>query len=70
MIPVLQHQSALSLAHWTAWLRCTHCMLDVKVLGVACKGLLTSVSILKPLPKPCKVFEAPYDLCVVFLILW
>ena len=45
-------------------------MLDVKVLTGACKGLLTSVGILKPLPEPCKVFEAPYDLCMIFLILW
>lgn len=70
MIPVLQYQSALRLKHWTAWLRCTHCMLEVRVLAGACKGLLTSVGILKPLPEPRKVFKAPYNLCVVFLILW
>lgn len=34
-----------------------------------CCRLLTSMCILKPLPKPCKVSEAPDDLCVVFFVL-
>lgn len=70
MIPMWQYQSALRLKHWTAHLRCTHCVLDLKVLAGVCKGLLTSVGILEPLPEPCKVFKAPYDLCMIFLILW